>query len=151
MIGAMRDDDLVPRRLRAMVAQLPPTPLLVPSPLPPLAVTWYTMGGCWSLALALHEETGFPIELYSAGGRLKHAYVVDGEYALDATGRNPLRLVRLGGELPEQVETEEQLVARLELEVDGVTELLTNAEVRECATRAARVILGRAEKSGPHP
>jgi DNA primase catalytic subunit len=54
---------------------------------PGLALTWYMSGGCWSLALALHEETGLPIEVYYRGGRPAHAYVVDGESALDARGR----------------------------------------------------------------
>jgi len=137
----MGDDDLVPRKLRAAVAQLPPTPLLAPSPLPPLAVTWYTMGGCWSLALALHDETGLPIELYHRGGRPIHAYVVDGDYALDARGRNELRLVRGGAERLEQIDTEEELVAAIELAAPDIAELLGNAEVRDAATRAARVVL----------
>lgn len=134
-------DELVPRKFRTAVAALPPTPLLAPSPLPPLAVTWYTMGGCWSLALALHEETGLPIELYSIGGHPRHAYVVDGDVALDARGRNELRRVRGGADDLEQVDTEELLVARLEPVAPDIAELLGDTDVRGAATRAARVIL----------
>lgn len=46
------------------------------------AVKWYISGGCWSLALALHDPTHLPIEVYYLGGRPKHAYVVDGDTAL---------------------------------------------------------------------
>lgn len=124
------------------MAQLPPAQFVVPSPLPQLAATWYTSGGCWSLALALHEQTGKPIELYYFGGHPKHAYVVDGDDALDARGRNPARRVRGGAEHLERIDTEEQLVARLELDVPGIAELLTNSEVRAAAARAAHIILG---------
>ena len=136
----MTDDDLIPRKLRGLVASLEPTPLVAPSPLPALAVTWYTMGGCWSLALALREETGLPIELYYLRGRPSHAYVVDGDDALDARGRNDLRLVRLGAERLEQVDAEE-LMARLTPVAPDIAELVDDAEVREAATRAARLVL----------
>jgi hypothetical protein len=93
------DEDLVrlvPARLLRYLSQIPPTPLLAPSPLPQIAVTYYTMAGCWSLDLALQEATGLPIELsYRDDGSPRHAYVVDGDDALDARG--PLRRRRACG------------------------------------------------------
>jgi hypothetical protein len=64
------------------------------SPLPPAAFFHYAIGGCYSLALALHEATGFPVELFIRDGLPSHAYVVDGDTALHANGRRPLREAR---------------------------------------------------------
>lgn len=105
------------------------------------------MGGCWSLALAIHEETGLPMELYYRGVRPSHVYVVDGVYALDARGRSRLDRVRLGATRVEQVDTEESLLARLTPIAPDVGVLLSNDEVRDAAARAARVIIGHGEKT----
>ena len=79
------------------------------SPLPPLAEIFYTHGGCWNLVLAIHDRTRLPIEVYCGGGRLRHAYVVDGDTAIDARGRNELRIVRAGAERTRVVQPPELL------------------------------------------
>jgi hypothetical protein len=97
--------DLVPQAFQADVSRMTPPGTASPlptadftSPLSAPALTWYTSGGCWNLALALHEATGYPIEVYYRDGEPKHAYIVDGKWALDARGTNELRLVQAGAE-----------------------------------------------------
>lgn len=134
-------DDLVPKRLVALVAQEPPALQLVPSPLPQLAFTWYVSGGCWSLALALHAATGLPIEIFHWVDGPRHAYIVDGDYAIDARGRNLLRLARAGAARLDQVNGIDQLVAMTKDVAPELRTLLDAVDVRSCAARAAAVIL----------
>lgn len=114
------------------------------SPLPEIAVTFYTMAGCWSLALAINERTGLPIEVYYRAGRPRHAYVVDGELAVDANGTNPLRLVRAGAESTRRV-TPAELDELLATETPGgqdTVAVVHQAAWVEAAARAADAVLG---------
>jgi hypothetical protein len=81
---AVRDVELVPvgdfasaRRGASEIAAF-----AAGSPLPPVAFAFYARGGCYDLALALHESRGFPLELFIRGGTPTHCYAVDGGSAL---------------------------------------------------------------------
>jgi hypothetical protein len=89
---------LVPHRYLHIYRSAPPEPLFVLTPLPPLVAARYTGGGCWNLALALHEQTRLPIELFYRDGKPRHAYVVAGDRTLDAFGWRLLRHARAGSE-----------------------------------------------------
>lgn len=115
-------------------------PGLFPTAFPPAAEAWYTYGGCFALAVAIHNRTHLPIEVYYFGGRPKHAYVVDGDAALDVRGRNPVRLVRLGAERLEQVDLVDALRALLGEQAPETLEILDYPEVLEAADRAAAII-----------
>src|SRR5436309_288833 len=135
-------EPLIPPQLSAAVAKLPAPFRAAPSPLPESAVKWYISGGCWSLALALHDATRLPIEVYYLGGRPKHAYVVDGDAALDARGRSELRLVRVGAERTEEVLSKAALVDALLPFVPQIEVLLNDPEVRAAGSRAGAIVLG---------
>jgi hypothetical protein len=138
-----RPGDLVPANRFDAAAELARTqPLLVPSPLPPIAATFYLAGGCWNLALALNTRTGLPIELYHHRGRPTHAYVVDDVAAIDARGYNPLRLVRAGAAASERVEPDE-LLAMLGGLPNGaaIVAVVQRDDFRAAAERAATVVL----------
>lgn len=56
----------------------------------------FMRGGCFALALHLHRKTGLPLYgLADTAGHFHHAFVLDGDHALDARGRVPLALIRL--------------------------------------------------------
>jgi hypothetical protein len=63
-------------------------------PLPDGLRETYDNGQCMYLAVALHQATGLPIEVSmehdAAGPFIGHAYVVDGETAIDGYGRTTL-------------------------------------------------------------
>ena len=101
---------------------------------------WYRTGGCFSLGLAIQEETGLPAELYYLQGRPTHAYIVDHDFALDARGRTELRLARLGAERVARGDADE--LRRWEALV--VPDPRDLPEVREAAARAAQVVLALA-------
>jgi hypothetical protein len=115
-------------------------PRFVPSVLPDVAATFYSQGGCWNLALALHEQTGLPIELYYRGGVPRHAYVVDGEMGIDHRGRNPLRLVRAGTERSRRVDGD-QLRACLREISEQLAAEIEGPELREAAAYASACVL----------
>jgi hypothetical protein len=98
----VRDADLIPiQRLGGssrVAKELGPYLALANSPLSPRAFAFYSRGGCWNLALALHEATGYPIELFLRGGVPVHGYVVDGETSLDGFGRRNLVDARAGSD-----------------------------------------------------
>lgn len=115
------------------------------SPLPEIAEAFYTMGGCWNLALAINAKTQLPIELYYQGGRPTHAYVVDGQddSAIDARGRNPVRLARLGAERTRTV-TPDELFEVLEVEVPNgtvVVSVVRRSDWVSAADETAAVVL----------
>jgi hypothetical protein len=92
--------DLVPVELigysRRLAAREPLDFSPYTSPLQREVALFYSFAGCWNLALALHEATGLPIEMYLRDGLPRHAYVVIGDSALDAWGRRELRHARAG-------------------------------------------------------
>jgi len=52
---------------------------------------WYMKGGCYQFALYLHEALGLPLYgLVDDIGALHHAFVVQGDTAIDARGEIPL-------------------------------------------------------------
>lgn len=117
-------------------------PLSMLTPLPPVAAAFYLGGGCWNLALAVHERTGLPIEVYYRDVLPRHAYVVEGDTALDAWGRRPLRFARAGTERSEAV-TRYELLTRLREtpEGDRLVAEVERPELREAADRAAELLL----------
>jgi hypothetical protein len=57
---------------------------------------WYMKGGCYQFALYLHEALGLPLYgLVDDIGALHHAFVVQGDTAIDARGEVPLDQVAL--------------------------------------------------------
>jgi hypothetical protein len=106
------------------------------SPLPPAALAFYSRGGCWNLALALHEATGYPIELFLRGGVPVHGYVVDGETSLDGFGRRNLVDARAGSDGVRRI-------SATELRHD-LGDTVNQPEWRTKAVRAALVILREA-------
>jgi hypothetical protein len=94
--------DLVPVELIGYSRRLAATELpglaIFTSPLQREVALFYSFAGCWNLALALHEATGLPIEIYLRDGLPRHAYVVSGDSALDAWGRRELRHARAGSD-----------------------------------------------------
>jgi hypothetical protein len=102
------------------------------SPLPLAAFAFYARGGCYDLALALHEARGFPLEIFVHGGTPTHCYAVDGDSALDANGRRKLRNARVGAD-------EIRPVTASKLRAD--LPQLTQRERRKKARRAAQLIL----------
>jgi hypothetical protein len=108
-----RDVDLVPAqelgRYRRLAQGEQFRQLTAPanSPLPPAALAFYVRGNCFGLALAAHDATGLPIELFVRGGLPVHGYVVDGESAIDAFGRRNLNDARAGADEIRQVSAAE--------------------------------------------
>lgn len=52
---------------------------------------WYMKGGCYQFALFLNSLTGLPLYgLVDESGALHHAFVVNGETAIDARGESSL-------------------------------------------------------------
>jgi hypothetical protein len=82
--------------LAAYEASPPPIPMA--GPLPGLVTHHYSSGGCFILAGALHQATGWPIEVYFRDGQPRHAYIVDVDRALDVVGFRPLAAARAGAE-----------------------------------------------------
>jgi hypothetical protein len=146
-------DDLVPQdqvaECEALLASTDPALMSLraafgpKSSLPPVAEIFYTSGGCWNLALAIHEKTELPIEVYFRGTQPTHAYVVDGEYALDARGRNPLRRVRLGAARTQTV-TPAELFAMFESDLEtgmSVARVVRRPDWVAAAARAAEIVV----------
>jgi hypothetical protein len=103
------------------------------SPLPPAALAFYSRGGCWNLALALHEATGLPIELYLRDGVPIHGYVVDGDSSLDGFGRRKLADTRAGSDGVRRISAKELR--------DDLGATVNRPEWQAKAERAARIIL----------
>jgi hypothetical protein len=153
----MNDDDesaeFLPPEYLAHYRLNPPEPVWMPTPLPALAAAHYVSGGCWSLALALHEQTGgLPFELDVRGGMPRHCYVLDDETALDAMGRRLLRYARAGSERTQRLDEAQELLAILyALEPIGtkLVEETERPEVKACAERAAAYILSKVGWQAP--
>jgi hypothetical protein len=137
-VTAVRDVELVPVRELAGSRRAAQDGLLEwatsfsGTPLPPAAFAFYSRGGCYDLALALHECRGLPLELFVRGGTPTHCYAVDGDSALDTNGRRSLADARVGADEIRSV-TAKKLRADLPQ--------LTRRERRKKAQRAARLIL----------
>ena len=115
-------------------------------PLPRLAFAFYTLGGCYALAVALSEATnGLPIELYCLEGSVPHhAYVVVGAEALDARGGIPVFLARLGASSLITVSSPDDLLDRLGATPaigPGLRTQTVHPEIVAAAKRAAQRIL----------
>jgi len=55
---------------------------------------WFMKGGCYQFALFLHELTGLPLYgLVDEAGALHHAFVVNGDTAIDSRGEMALQSV----------------------------------------------------------
>lgn len=143
--------DLVPPKLRQMYMAIAAqraaeddaiAALVGPPALPRIANTYYTTGGCWNLALALHERTGLPIELYvRADGKPAHGYVVNDEdgYAIDARGRIPIQQARAGASESPRV-TPDELLELLDT-LGPVGEFVREPDSIEHADRATEIVL----------
>jgi hypothetical protein len=101
------------------------------------AFGFYVRGGCWNLALALHESTGCPIEVSLKNGVPIHAYVVDGDSAVDICGRRELADARAGSDSVKRVAS----AAEFGTEVGHMVNF-NGGEWRRKATRAAAIVLG---------
>jgi hypothetical protein len=132
-----RDVELVPVRELATARRAAEdlSAFTAGSPLPPAAFAFYARGGCYDLALAVHECRGFPLELFICGGTPTHCYAVEGDSALDANGRRSLADARAGADEIRPV-TAKKLRADLPQ--------LTQRERRRKARRAAQLILDAA-------
>jgi hypothetical protein len=141
-VGQEPLDALIPSVFRAECERraAEPDPLRFPSPLPDAAAIYYTSAGCWSLAIALHEETGLPIELYCHRGRPTHAYVLDGDRAIDYRGRIPAQMARAGAERVERSDPA-GIEAHLEKIAPLGVKLIAEEEYRVKAATTARLIL----------
>jgi len=151
-VGAIEGDgaELVPPLVRKMYAKLAAqrarddeafAALVGPPVLPPVAYTYYTLGGCRNLALALHRRTRLPIELYMRGNTPVHCYVVsdEHEYAIDARGRIPLVRARAGTTGSPRVTRGELL--ELLLTQGPIGEYVRNPVSIGHANRAAAIVL----------
>jgi hypothetical protein len=109
------------------------------SPLLPAALAFYSSEGCWNLALALHEATGYSIELFLRGGLPVHGYVVDGETSLDGFGRRNLVDARAGSDAVRRVSAKELR--------DDLGATVNRPEWQAKAARAAAIVLDAADRS----
>ena len=127
------------------------------SPLPPLAVYFYSAAGCWLLASELSAKTSLPLGVeLNPWGRALHVFVVDKDDAIDAFGRTALSIVReveaVGGRVEIGVELEAMLATLDErawaaASAKVVREMLASDEYRQCA-RVAALRVARATNLG---
>lgn len=113
---------------------------MCPSPLPDLATVFYSLGGCWNLALALSEATGFEIELVFRGGVPRHAYVADDTDGVDVFGPKLLRYARAGFDEARRVSPAE-LLDELGRVDGGLRVEVERDDIRACAEQAAAFLL----------
>ena len=97
---------------------------------------WYMKGGCYQFALFMHDVTGLPLYgLVDDSGALHHAFVVNGDTAIDARGEVSLGAVanykgrRSAGEKITQIDKTE-----VEEYSDGA---LTDDEFDDCMEYAS--------------
>jgi hypothetical protein len=148
--------DFVPARYvdecRALAAAEPPPAaslLGIEFPFPDIARVFYTRGGCWNLALALHAATGLAIEVGYQGSVPRHAYVTDETDGVDAFGPKPVRLARMGFDKVRRVSPAELLdeLARMDDGEDLVAEVERD-DMRVCAEAAAKFLLAEYDWQG---
>src|SRR5262249_9471027 len=141
---APSDEDLVPaaviEQYRMLAATSPP---FMPSPLPLVAATYYTTGGCWNLALALHDQLAdSSIEVLRRNGLPRHACFVLVAIAGDGFGPRAVRLARTGLDdsavVPASSPFDE--LARTPSGTDLVA-LVGRQDFRDAALRAAQFIV----------
>lgn len=82
----------------------PPPPVPFRGPLPDLVTHHYSSGGCFVLAIALHLASGWPLEVHCRAGVPRHAYVTDGQRALDVLGFRPIQAARAGADSSPRME-----------------------------------------------
>jgi hypothetical protein len=107
---------------------------------PTFARVFYTLGGCWNLALALHAATGLAIELGYRSGVPRPAYVVDETHGVDAFGPKLLRFARAGFAEVRRVSPAELLDELSRVDRKLAAEVQAE-DVRACAEAAAAFLL----------